>query len=106
MADEWLYARAFTNRHDHHAEALPILIHGYNHHRGHTAPAGQPPTHPRQQPARTAQLDAEEGTQVAGWWGAVGEHGVVPSLGSCAERAGGGEGGHLGVADEIGRELG
>ncbi len=42
MADEWLYARPFTTGQD-RANALPSWLHTYNHHRGHTALAGQPP---------------------------------------------------------------
>jgi transposase InsO family protein len=42
MADEWIYSRPFTNGQD-RADALPIWLHTYNHHRGHTALAGQPP---------------------------------------------------------------
>jgi transposase InsO family protein len=42
MADEWIYSRPFTNGQD-RADALPIWLHAYNHHRGHTALAGQPP---------------------------------------------------------------
>jgi transposase InsO family protein len=42
MADEWLYSRPFTSGQD-RADALPAFLHTYNHHRGHTALAGQPP---------------------------------------------------------------
>jgi transposase InsO family protein len=42
MADEWIYSRPFTNGQD-RADALPIWLHAYNHHRGHTALAGHPP---------------------------------------------------------------
>jgi len=42
MADEWIYSRPFHNGQD-RADALPIWLHTYNHHRGHTALAGQPP---------------------------------------------------------------
>lgn len=42
MADEWIYSRPFHNGQD-RADALPIWLHAYNHHRGHTALAGQPP---------------------------------------------------------------
>lgn len=42
MADEWIYSRPFTNSQD-RADALPGWLHTYNHHRGHTALAGQPP---------------------------------------------------------------
>jgi transposase InsO family protein len=42
MADEWIYSRPFTSSQD-RANALPGWLHTYNHHRGHTALAGQPP---------------------------------------------------------------
>ncbi len=42
MCDEWIYSRPFTSSQD-RADALPIWLHTYNHHRGHTALAGQPP---------------------------------------------------------------
>jgi transposase InsO family protein len=42
MADEWIYSKPFANGQD-RADALPIWLHAYNHHRGHTALAGQPP---------------------------------------------------------------
>ena len=42
MCDEWIYSRPFTNGQD-RADALPGWLHTYNHHRGHTALAGQPP---------------------------------------------------------------
>jgi transposase InsO family protein len=42
MCDEWIYSRPFTNSQD-RADALPHWLHTYNHHRGHTALAGQPP---------------------------------------------------------------
>jgi transposase InsO family protein len=42
LADEWAYARPFTNSAD-RAAALPGWLHTYNHHRGHTALNGQPP---------------------------------------------------------------
>ncbi|MEV7326999.1 IS481 family transposase [Micromonospora sp. NPDC093244] len=42
MCDEWIYARPFTSSQD-RANALPAWLHTYNHHRGHTALAGQPP---------------------------------------------------------------
>ena len=42
MADEWIYARPFTSSQD-RADALPVFLHTYNHHRGHTALNGQPP---------------------------------------------------------------
>jgi transposase InsO family protein len=42
MADEWIYSRPFTNGQD-RADALPIWLHTYNHHRGHAALAGHPP---------------------------------------------------------------
>ncbi|MEV1320091.1 IS481 family transposase [Micromonospora arborensis] len=42
MCDEWIYSRPFTSSKD-RADALPSWLHTYNHHRGHTALAGQPP---------------------------------------------------------------
>jgi transposase InsO family protein len=42
MSDEWIYSRPFTSSQD-RADALPIWLHTYNHHRAHTALAGQPP---------------------------------------------------------------
>jgi len=42
MADEWIYSRPFTSNQD-RADALPAWLHTYNHHRAHTALAGQPP---------------------------------------------------------------
>ena len=42
MCDEWIYSRPFTSNQD-RADALPSWLHTYNHHRGHTALAGQPP---------------------------------------------------------------
>ena len=42
MCDEWIYSRPFTSNQD-RASALPSWLHTYNHHRGHTALAGQPP---------------------------------------------------------------
>jgi transposase InsO family protein len=42
MCDEWIYSRPFTSGQD-RADALPGWLHSYNHHRGHTALAGQPP---------------------------------------------------------------
>ena len=42
LADEWAYAQPFTSSAD-RAAALPIWLHTYNHHRGHTALNGQPP---------------------------------------------------------------
>jgi len=42
MCDEWIYAQPFTSNQD-RADALPSWLHTYNHHRGHTALAGQPP---------------------------------------------------------------
>ena len=42
MCEEWLYAQPFTNG-DERAAALPQWLHTYNHHRGHTSLAGQPP---------------------------------------------------------------
>jgi transposase InsO family protein len=42
MCDEWIYSRPFTSSQD-RADALPLWLHTYNHHRAHTALAGQPP---------------------------------------------------------------
>jgi transposase InsO family protein len=42
LAEEWAYAQVFTSS-DHRAAALPEFLHRYNHHRAHTALAGQPP---------------------------------------------------------------
>jgi transposase InsO family protein len=42
MCDEWIYSRPFTSNQD-RADALPTWLHTYNHHRAHTALAGQPP---------------------------------------------------------------
>jgi hypothetical protein len=42
MADEWMYSQPFTSSQD-RADALPSALHTYNHYRGHTALAGQPP---------------------------------------------------------------
>jgi transposase InsO family protein len=42
MCDEWIYSRPFSSGQD-RADALPIWLHTYNHHRGHTTLAGQPP---------------------------------------------------------------
>jgi transposase InsO family protein len=42
MADEWIYSRPFTSSQD-RADTLPGWLHIYNHHRGHSALAGQPP---------------------------------------------------------------
>ena len=42
LAEEWAYQRPFTSSAD-RAAALPIWLHTYNHHRGHTALAGHPP---------------------------------------------------------------
>ncbi|APU14909.1 Integrase core domain [Actinoalloteichus sp. GBA129-24] len=42
LAEEWAYAQVFTNS-QHRADALAQFLHHYNHHRAHTALAGQPP---------------------------------------------------------------
>ncbi|PWK76417.1 transposase, partial [Lentzea atacamensis] len=42
LLDEWAYARAYLSETE-RREALPRWLHIYNHHRGHTALAGQPP---------------------------------------------------------------
>jgi transposase InsO family protein len=42
LADEWAYQQPFTSSADRTA-TLPAWLHTYNHHRGHTALAGQPP---------------------------------------------------------------
>jgi transposase InsO family protein len=42
LLHEWAYARPFTSNTD-RADALPHWLHTYNHHRAHTALAGQPP---------------------------------------------------------------
>jgi transposase InsO family protein len=42
LADEWAYARLYTNDADRCIE-FPRWLHTYNHHRGHTALGGQPP---------------------------------------------------------------
>jgi transposase InsO family protein len=42
LADEWAYARLYTNDAERCAE-YPRWLHTYNHHRGHTALKGQPP---------------------------------------------------------------
>lgn len=42
LADEWAYARLYTSDAERCAE-YPRWLHTYNHHRGHTALAGQPP---------------------------------------------------------------
>jgi transposase InsO family protein len=42
LADEWAYATAYDND-AHRAATYPAWLHRYNHHRGHTALAGQPP---------------------------------------------------------------
>jgi transposase InsO family protein len=43
LLDEWAYSRPFTSNTD-RAQALPAWLHTYNHHRGHTALGGHPPT--------------------------------------------------------------
>ncbi|MGD9955238.1 MAG: IS481 family transposase [Candidatus Nanopelagicales bacterium] len=42
LADEWAYVRPFADSED-RAEALPIWLHTYNHHRNHTSLGGLPP---------------------------------------------------------------
>ncbi|GGM10135.1 IS481 family transposase [Nakamurella endophytica] len=42
LADEWAYIRPFRSSAE-RAAALPAWLHTYNHHRNHTALAGQPP---------------------------------------------------------------
>jgi transposase InsO family protein len=42
LLDEWAYARPYRSETERRA-ALPRWLHAYNHHRGHTALAGQPP---------------------------------------------------------------
>ena len=42
MLDEWAYARPYRTETE-RRQALPAWLHTYNHHRGHTALAGQPP---------------------------------------------------------------
>jgi transposase InsO family protein len=42
LLDEWAYARVYTSNRQ-RARALDRYLHLYNHHRGHTALAGQPP---------------------------------------------------------------
>lgn len=42
MLDEWAYARPYRSEAERIA-AFPAWLHTYNHHRGHTALAGQPP---------------------------------------------------------------
>ncbi|WP_131816968.1 integrase core domain-containing protein, partial [Mycobacteroides abscessus] len=42
LSDEWAYARLYTSDTERCTE-YPRWLHTYNHHRGHTALAGQPP---------------------------------------------------------------
>ena len=42
LADEWAYARPYRSETQRAKPSWPWL-HTYNHHRGHTALAGQPP---------------------------------------------------------------
>jgi len=42
LLTEWAYARPFGSGQE-RAEALPIWLHTYNHHRAHTSLGGQPP---------------------------------------------------------------
>ncbi|MEV4709695.1 IS481 family transposase, partial [Actinoplanes sp. NPDC049316] len=43
LLEEWAYARAYRTETE-RRQALPAWIHSYNHHRGHTALGGQPPS--------------------------------------------------------------
>ncbi|WP_093804341.1 IS481 family transposase [Streptomyces sp. Wb2n-11] len=43
LLDEWAYARPYSSDQE-RRDAFPQWLHTYNHHRGHTALAGQPPT--------------------------------------------------------------
>jgi transposase InsO family protein len=42
LLDEWAYARPYRSEQE-RRDAFPTWLHTYNHHRGHTALAGQPP---------------------------------------------------------------
>ncbi len=42
LLDEWAYITTYTSN-DQRTKALPDFLHTYNHHRSHTALAGQPP---------------------------------------------------------------
>ena len=42
LSDEWAYARLYHSDRE-RCDAFPAWLHNYNHHRGHTALAGQPP---------------------------------------------------------------
>ncbi|MGW6723354.1 integrase core domain-containing protein, partial [Streptomyces sp. NPDC054995] len=42
LLDEWAYQRPYTSNNERTA-ALAEFLHTYNHHRSHTALAGQPP---------------------------------------------------------------
>lgn len=42
LLDEWAYARPYRTEAE-RRDAFPGWLHTYNHHRGHTAPKGQPP---------------------------------------------------------------
>jgi transposase InsO family protein len=44
LQEEWAYARPYTSETERLA-AFPQFLHTYNHHRGHTALNGNPPTH-------------------------------------------------------------
>ncbi len=43
LLDEWAYARPYRTEQE-RRDAYPAWLHTYNHHRGHTALAGKPPT--------------------------------------------------------------
>ncbi|MCB5180389.1 IS481 family transposase [Streptomyces antimicrobicus] len=43
LLDEWAYARPYRSEQE-RRDAFPSWLHSYNHHRGHTALAGKPPT--------------------------------------------------------------
>ncbi|TDC59052.1 integrase core domain-containing protein, partial [Streptomyces hainanensis] len=43
LLDEWAYARPYHSEQE-RRDAFPDWLHTYNHHRGHTALAGKPPT--------------------------------------------------------------
>jgi transposase InsO family protein len=43
LLDEWAYNQPYTTETE-RRETLPSWLHTYNHHRGHTALGGQPPT--------------------------------------------------------------
>ncbi len=43
LLDEWAYARPYRSEQE-RSDAFPGWLHTHNHHRGHTALKGQPPT--------------------------------------------------------------